>query len=176
MSTLPATPSVADEVDESRRLLAEAQEHNRWSDTITARKAQASAQMATGHVLLAIGEEIATVRAQLDQLAGIRWEVAGLAGAVRELTATIAKATDPIAEAAGALPGIAEAIGDIPGHGEVLGDIATGIESLVAAVDEGGRWPWRRRRSARPETALTAATTTNVDETAPKEGRSHEGS
>jgi hypothetical protein len=139
---MPAAPSVADAVAESRRLLKRA-EH--FSDSTDGR-AQTAAQMATGHVLLAIGEEIATVRAQLDQLAGIRLEVAGLAGAVRELTATVAKTAEPLAEAARAVPDIATAVRDAPDHGDVMADIATAVESLVCAVDRPRR-SWFRRRS-----------------------------
>lgn len=102
----------------------------------TDERAQAFAQMATGHVLLAISEEIAAVRAQLDQVSGIRREVAGLSQAVQELTAILAKAADPVAEAARALPDIANAISDVPDHGEVLDGIATAVESLVAAIDD----------------------------------------
>lgn len=147
MNTMPATPSVADAVAESRRLLETAEEQNQFrNDRSTPQaRAQAAAQMATGHVLLAMGEEIAAVRAQLDQLAGIRREVSGLSQAVRELTATIAKAADPLAEAARAVPDIATAVSDSPDHGDVLTDIATAVESLVSAVDRPRR-SWFRRR------------------------------
>lgn len=141
MNTMPASPSIADAVAESRRLLETAEEQNQYrGDTNTPQaKAQAAAQMATGHVLLAIGEEIATVRAQLDQLAGIRREVAGLAGAVRELTAAVAKSAE-------SLPDIANAISDAPDHSEVLGDIATAVESLATNRNRPRR-PWFRRRT-----------------------------
>ena len=148
MSTMPASPSVADAVAESRRLLEEAQDYNRYYNRRDA--ARASAQMATGHVLLAIGEELATVRAELSHLAGIRREVADLGQAVRELTATLTKAADPVAEAARALPDIANAISDVPDHGEVLGDIATAVESLVSSLDEQPRRrSWFGRRSSK---------------------------
>lgn len=148
MNTMPATPSVADAVAESRRLLEEAQsqDHNHWNDTDSAVKAQASAQMATGHVLLAMGEELATVRAQLDQLAGIRREVAGLSQAVRELTATAAKGVESLQAIAWGTPDIATAISGIPDHSKVLGDIATAVESLATSIDERPRrWFGRRK-------------------------------
>jgi hypothetical protein len=125
---------VADAVAESRRLLKRA-EHD-YADE----RAQAEAQMATGHVLLAIGEELAAIRAELDQLVGIRREVAGLTGAVRELTATIAKSAE-------SLPDIANAISDTPDPSGVLADIATVLESLAPTLDRSRR-RWRRRRSA----------------------------
>jgi hypothetical protein len=133
---MPATPSVADAVAESRRLLKRAEEFSNYTDE----RGQASAQMATGHVLLAIGEEIATMRAQLDQLAGIRHEVASLAGAVRELTATITKAAE-------VLPDIANAVSDLPDPHEGLSNIAMAVECLVPYPS---RWAFWRRRHPRP--------------------------
>jgi hypothetical protein len=98
------------------------------------------AQVATGHALLAIREELAKNRAQaelqqlavLGEVAALRRDVRDFTAAVRELTGAVSAAPAPLAMA---LVDVSNAIADVRTEFAGTADIATAVESLTAAVD-----------------------------------------
>ena len=143
---------VASHVDRALLQLGIADTKARWNDHHPASTddASASAQVGAGHALLAIAEELESLRAEARQAelsirltgTGIRHELAQLTGAVRELTATLAK-PEPLID-------IANAVSDVANLGDGIADMATAVESLVSSLDEQPRRRlWFGRRASK---------------------------
>jgi hypothetical protein len=118
-----------------------------YTDGITALR---DAQVGTGHALLAIGQELGTLRDQTaEHRAVVCHQLTDIAAAVRELTAAVVSADGPMFTAADHLAGIAAGVERAACAGEGLADVAAAIDALAIDLREPPRrrsWRDRLRR------------------------------
>ncbi|WP_371781718.1 hypothetical protein [Streptosporangium subroseum] len=122
--------------DQALTHLADADSNQRMYNHEFAITTLTTAQIGTGHALLAIGQELAEIRAGLTQISDPRKDVADLTTAVQALTGVLSTAVQPVD-----LVDVANSVADVRTE---VAEVAAAVRELAEAIRVQQQQPRRR--------------------------------